>query len=86
MTATKIKHCRICGTAFTASRADTTVHCPAHRGRSARAAKACNICDDASGKITYGPSAVDGSFDTVTCHVCGGTGRRIGAADINPNA
>ena len=34
------KHCRICGAPFTASPADRTVHCPAHRRRSSAVANA----------------------------------------------
>jgi hypothetical protein len=44
-------------------------------GASRGAAGTCTVCQGA-GTVTYGPSAVDGTYSTVTCHRCGGTGRR----------
>jgi hypothetical protein len=35
----------------------------------------CPVCEGQR-TVTYGPSAVDGTFSTVTCHRCGGTGVR----------
>ena len=32
-------------------------------------AATCVVCDG-TGTVTYGPSAVDGSYDTVPCHRC----------------
>lgn len=72
MTATT-KHCRHCGAAFTASRAGTTVHCPAHRTAASRKADAprrsgvrCAVCaDDPRGVPST--SAVTGQVSWTPC-------------------
>lgn len=44
-------------------------------GSKAVSGAACIVCEGA-GTFSVGPSAVDGTFSTVTCHRCGGSGKR----------
>lgn len=68
---TAVRHCRKCGAPFAASRADSTVHCPAHRGRAARAAK---VADSKTVICGCGKTVIVDGFGTKTgntCPVCG---------------
>jgi hypothetical protein len=68
---TRIRHCRVCGAEFTASRTDRTVNCAAHRRRAgaSRAAVASKsvICHCGKTVIRDGFGTATGQ----TCPVCG---------------
>jgi DNA-directed RNA polymerase subunit RPC12/RpoP len=67
---TDVRHCRVCGAAFTRSRTDSTVNCPAHRGRARRAAVTVSktvICRCGKTVIVDGFGSRTGN----TCPVCG---------------
>jgi DNA-directed RNA polymerase subunit RPC12/RpoP len=63
------KICVSCGAAFKRSPADVTVRCPDCRAGYTRDVAPCVVCNDEH-VVTYGPSAVDGSYSTVPCHRC----------------
>jgi len=68
----RIEHCRVCGAPFTASRAGTTVHCPAHRRRERAAERIVSktvIC-------RCGKTVIVDGFGGRTGHVCPQCGDR----------